>query len=191
MSGLKWENVFFLATLSTTDTWRERQRFKNHESGTFKCQRPYHIEHTSSRPTTEVKQCWVQSVLWWVTAWEHLMLLATLCFGRFVGFFVHIFVHLLITNTTIKSQNVINVFLFLVEFSIIFRDTSSPQTRRLLRDLSTYGLGTLLELLNWYISKSSLLSLMLYTCEDYWRSCEPILACLCGTAVKMQFKAYW
>ena len=48
---------FLLATLSTTDTWRERQRFKNHESGTFKCQRPYHIEHTSSRPITEVKQC--------------------------------------------------------------------------------------------------------------------------------------
>ena len=41
-------------------------------------QRPYHVEHTSSRPITEVKQRWVQSVLGWVTAWEHWMLLALL-----------------------------------------------------------------------------------------------------------------
>ena len=34
-------------------------------------QRPYHIENTSSRPITEVKQCWARSVLGWVTAWEH------------------------------------------------------------------------------------------------------------------------
>ena len=40
------------------------------------CQRPYHVEHTSSRPITEVKQRWAQSVLGWVTAWEHWVLLA-------------------------------------------------------------------------------------------------------------------
>ena len=39
-------------------------------------QRPYHIEHTSSRPITEVKQCWARLVLGWVTAWEHWVLLA-------------------------------------------------------------------------------------------------------------------
>ena len=27
-------------------------------------------EHTSSRPITEVKQLWVQSVLGWVTVWD-------------------------------------------------------------------------------------------------------------------------
>ena len=35
------------------------------------CQRPYHIEHTSSRPITEVKQRRAWLVLGWVTAWEH------------------------------------------------------------------------------------------------------------------------
>ena len=34
------------------------------------CQRPYHVEHTSSRPITEVKQRWAGLVLGWVTAWE-------------------------------------------------------------------------------------------------------------------------
>lgn len=34
------------------------------------CQRPYHIESTSSRSITEVKQCWAWLVLGWVTAWE-------------------------------------------------------------------------------------------------------------------------
>ena len=40
---------------------------------TFKCLRPYHVEHTSSRLITEVKQHWVKLVLGWVTAWEYLM----------------------------------------------------------------------------------------------------------------------
>ena len=40
------------------------------------CQRPYHTEHTASRPISAVKQCWVWSVLGWVTAWEHQMPLA-------------------------------------------------------------------------------------------------------------------
>ncbi len=34
------------------------------------CQRPYHVEHTSSRPITEVKQHWARIVLGWETAWE-------------------------------------------------------------------------------------------------------------------------
>ena len=36
--------------------------------------RPYHVEHTSSRPITEVKQHWAKLVLGWVTAWEYLVL---------------------------------------------------------------------------------------------------------------------
>ena len=39
-------------------------------------QRPYHVEHTGSRPITEVKQHWAWLVLGWVTAWEHQVLLA-------------------------------------------------------------------------------------------------------------------
>ena len=42
------------------------------------CQRPYHVEHTSSRPITEVKQHWARIVLGWETAWEHRVLLAFL-----------------------------------------------------------------------------------------------------------------
>ena len=38
------------------------------------CLRPYHVESTSSRPITEVKQHWVALVLGWVTAWEYAML---------------------------------------------------------------------------------------------------------------------
>ena len=40
------------------------------------CQRPYHAEHTGSRPITEVKQHRASSVLGWETAWEHGVLLA-------------------------------------------------------------------------------------------------------------------
>ena len=39
-------------------------------------QRPYHAEYTGSRPITEVKQRRAWSVLGWVTAWEHQVLLA-------------------------------------------------------------------------------------------------------------------
>ena len=42
--------------------------------------RPYHIEYTSSRLITEVKQCWALLVLGWVTAWEHRVLLASSLF---------------------------------------------------------------------------------------------------------------
>ena len=38
------------------------------------CLRPYHVEHTSSRPITEVKQHRAKLVLGWVTAWEYLVL---------------------------------------------------------------------------------------------------------------------
>ena len=41
---------------------------------TNKCLRPYHVECTSSRPITEVKQRWAKLVLGWVTAWEYLVL---------------------------------------------------------------------------------------------------------------------
>ena len=51
---------------------------KKHTFDPPKCQRPYHAEYTSSRPITEVKQRRAQSVLGWVTAWEHWVLLALL-----------------------------------------------------------------------------------------------------------------
>jgi hypothetical protein len=37
----------------------------------MKCLRPYHVEYTSSRPITEVKQRRARLVLGWVTAWEY------------------------------------------------------------------------------------------------------------------------
>ena len=39
-----------------------------------KCLRPYHVENTSSRPITEVKQRRAWLVLGWVTAWEYQVL---------------------------------------------------------------------------------------------------------------------
>ena len=44
------------------------------KSWSILCLRPYHVESTSSRPITEVKQHWVALVLGWVTAWEYAML---------------------------------------------------------------------------------------------------------------------
>ena len=38
------------------------------------CLRPYHVENTSSRPITEVKQRRAELVLGWVTAWEYSVL---------------------------------------------------------------------------------------------------------------------
>ena len=52
-------------------------------SGQFYCQRPYHAERTGSRPITEVKQHRASSVLGWVTAWEHGVLLALTFFSFF------------------------------------------------------------------------------------------------------------
>ena len=44
-------------------------------------QRPYHVEYTSSRLITEVKQHWARIVLGWETAWELLVLLAFFYLG--------------------------------------------------------------------------------------------------------------
>ena len=61
-------------------------------------QRPYHVERTSSRPITEVKQHWAWLVLGWVTAWEHQVLLASLFhFGWLKTFTVHKFINLQVT----------------------------------------------------------------------------------------------
>ena len=49
-------------------------------------QRPYHVEHTGSRPITEVKQRRARSVLGWVTAWEHRVPLA-FCWIFFISIF--------------------------------------------------------------------------------------------------------
>ena len=54
-------------------------------SGQFSRQRPYHGERTGSRPITEVKQRRASSVLGWVTAWEHGVLLALNFFFSFFG----------------------------------------------------------------------------------------------------------
>ena len=50
--------------------------FKKANDGYLYCMRPYHIENTSSRPITEVKQYWAMLVLGWVTAWEYMGLLS-------------------------------------------------------------------------------------------------------------------
>ena len=84
------QNSIFFQFLSSTAP-REKW-LKNSEFVTFKCQRPYHVEYTSSRPITEVKQRWVQSVLGWVTAWEHWMLLASL-FCPFYSFLSTLLIH--------------------------------------------------------------------------------------------------
>ena len=53
--------------------------FKRQNVCLLPCQQPYHVEHTSSRPITEVKQHWARIVLGWETAWEHRVLLAFFC----------------------------------------------------------------------------------------------------------------
>ena len=58
--GAEHESAYFHGgvgkILTLTTLWRPfEQKFKF--SSSF-CQRPYHIEYTSSRPITEVKQCW-------------------------------------------------------------------------------------------------------------------------------------
>ena len=78
---LLWCNkptVFYNAKINQTalSEWKE----DNSYSCLFLSQRPYHIEYTSSRLITEVKQCWALLVLGWVTAWEHRVLLASSLF---------------------------------------------------------------------------------------------------------------
>ena len=46
--------------------------------GQYECLGPYHVESTSSRPITEVKQHWAALVLGWVTAWEYAVLYSLL-----------------------------------------------------------------------------------------------------------------
>ena len=46
-------------------------------------QRPYHVEYTSSRSITEVKQRRARLVLGWETAWEHWVLLVFFFFFTF------------------------------------------------------------------------------------------------------------
>ena len=43
-------------------------------AGLSQCLGPYHVESTSSRPITEVKQHRAALVLGWVTAWEYAVL---------------------------------------------------------------------------------------------------------------------
>jgi hypothetical protein len=49
----------------------EYRRYKMSIKSTNICLRPYHVEYTSSRPITEVKQRRARLVLGWVTAWEY------------------------------------------------------------------------------------------------------------------------
>ena len=84
---------WFVWTLRTCDignTWTPGQQFWRprrtlrfqHKGTTVKkdhlrlifCLRPYHVESTSSRLITEVKQHWALWVLGWVTTWEHRVL---------------------------------------------------------------------------------------------------------------------
>ena len=51
-------------------------------------QRPYHVESTQSRQILEVTQRRARSVLGWVTAWEHRVLLA---FFNYCDFFFSLF----------------------------------------------------------------------------------------------------
>ena len=46
----------------------------------FLRERSYHVENTSSRPITEVKQRRAWLVLGWVTAWEHHVMLTFFLF---------------------------------------------------------------------------------------------------------------
>ena len=59
----------FLWVLCTTV-----QAFKSLVKAVVPRLRPYHVENTSSRPITEVKQRRARLVLGWVTAWEYRVL---------------------------------------------------------------------------------------------------------------------
>ena len=53
---------------------KEKKQNYMAKSGFPHCLRPYHVENTSSRLITEVKQHWAMLVLGWVTAWEYMVL---------------------------------------------------------------------------------------------------------------------
>ena len=65
--GLFLSSLFFGSTCVLFMYWKylHLHRF---------CLRPYHVEITSSRLITEVKQYWAELVLGWVTAWEYSVL---------------------------------------------------------------------------------------------------------------------
>ena len=61
-------------TLCSIPTPSQQKRIDSHRCTAWhQCLRPYHVESTSSRPITEVKQHWAKLVLGWVTAWEYLV----------------------------------------------------------------------------------------------------------------------
>ena len=63
-----------VAYSTTKLSYVAQNTFKYYEIIPFLRQRPYHVECTSSRPITEVKQHWAALVLGWVTAWEYAVL---------------------------------------------------------------------------------------------------------------------
>ena len=78
-----FQTFYLILTHSWVTTVNEKEKKKCRNMfclrwtfGPSPCQRPYHVEHTSSRPITEVKQHWARIVLGWETAWELLVLLA-------------------------------------------------------------------------------------------------------------------
>ena len=83
-----FQTFYLILTHSWVTTVNEKEKKKCRNMfrlrwifGLTPCQRPYHVEHTSSRPITEVKQHWARIVLGWETAWELLVLLAFFYFG--------------------------------------------------------------------------------------------------------------
>ena len=74
-----WEHHVLLALLFEY-SYRERSSSYIYRVSLHPRQRPYHIENTSSRPITAVKQRWAWLVLGWETAWEHHVLLSSLFF---------------------------------------------------------------------------------------------------------------
>ena len=117
------DSIFFqlLSTTAPREKW-----LKNSEFVTFKCQRPYHVEYTSSRPITEVKQRWVQSVLGWVTAWEHWMLLASL-FCPFYSFLSTLLIHFrppspVSSPKTSRTFSLLNDFFLTLSFFLLCYD---------------------------------------------------------------------
>ena len=57
--------------ITNIDLMMLEKRYKNGSKTVNVCLRPYHVEYTSSRPITEVKQRRARLVLGWVTAWEY------------------------------------------------------------------------------------------------------------------------
>ena len=86
--------------------------FKIANVSCIKCLRPYHVEYTSSRPITEVKQHWAELVLGWVTAWEysvpHTCVISVLCFKAF-KFYMHKISTLISTCSTVLFRSSLSI----------------------------------------------------------------------------------